>query len=90
MVPVDVGRALESGLNVTLGHPRRPDVFITAAEDIRNLRTSSQIAARLGIEAEPFAVVEFEMSSLESLVSPINRSYDLFVGFGRTIGGARK
>jgi hypothetical protein len=53
--------------------------------------TGAQIAARLGITESPggFTVIEFSTPT-SGLASPILRTDPNFVGFGRTIGGARE
>ncbi len=74
----------------TLGAPGAKDVFVTAADDIIGMN-ASQIANRLTIPSSSygFKVIEFNAPRV-GLASPINRTNPGFVGFGRTVGGARE
>lgn len=65
------------------------DAFVTAADDIAGLDARG-IARVLGIEeSKSFTVIRFP-SANQAVASPIRRSNPLFVGRGRTIGGARE
>jgi RHS repeat-associated protein len=73
----------------TLGSPGKPDVFLTAAEDIEGLNPA-QIAERLTIPESPtFTIIRFQTPS-EGLASPILRPDEGFIGRGFTKGGARE
>ncbi len=73
------------------GPPSRPDVYVTAAEDIQGL-SAREIAHRLGLKsAPPFYVIEFPTKSIgDPLATPVFRAHQCFVGGGRTRGGARE
>ncbi len=89
-VPQTLARVIPgSGPFKTLG-PGVSDVFVTAAEDIRGITSTQQLAQRLAIpHSDTFTVVEFPTPA-EGVASPINRSNPGFVGGGRTGGGARE
>ncbi len=82
--------------NVThLGRPGATEVFITAAADIRHIKTARGLAKRLTLVDEqgqllrgPMMVIEFDTPP--GIASPVFRSTPGFVGFGRTAGGARE
>jgi RHS repeat-associated protein len=78
-----------------LGAPNAADVFVTAADDIVDIRSSESLAERLTLlnnagklRRGPFAVIEFDTPS--GIASPVFRTNPGFVGFGRTAGGARE
>lgn len=73
----------------TLGQPINRDVLVTAADDIAGMN-AGQISTRLGIQPSPsFTVFEFPIPA-SGIASPINRTNPMFVGGGRTSGGARE
>ena len=89
-VPRRVARIIpEHVKGKTLGRPGADDVFVTAAEDIKNLN-AEQIAERLAIpkSSSGYKVIEFEVP--EGISTPINRTNLGFIGGGRTAGGARE
>ena len=96
VIPEQVAEQIESGdLSVTLSHPNNLDTFITAAEDLGDNPTSSSVAERLALPASSTtgsnALVTFTYDLTQgSIASPINRTFPEFVGFGRTLGGARE
>lgn len=90
-VPSVLARVIPDGVVAsTLGRPGVTDVFVTAADDIAGL-TAAQIAERLSIPYSPsgFRVIEF-LTPKSGVASPVNRLDPLFVGSGRTAGGARE
>jgi hypothetical protein len=73
---------------VMLGLPNRSDVFVTDSKVLQGL-TPTQISKTLSIESNnTFTVIEFPSSGINGIASPINRNYELFIGGGRTAGGA--
>src|SRR6185503_12024162 len=65
------------------------EVFVTAADDIAGL-SAEQLGPRLGIaSSKSFTVIEFPTPA-NGLASPVFRTNPGFVGFGRTVGGARE
>lgn len=76
---------------VLLGPPKRPDVYVTVAEDVQGL-SAGEIAHRLGLKGAPsFYVIGFPAESIEDpLTTPVFRAHQCFVGGGRTRGGARE
>jgi hypothetical protein len=89
-VPKVLARVIRGkGTYRALGPPGRSDVFVTAAEDIAHL-SPSELAKRLGIApSDTFTIIRFEVPET-GLASPILRSDPLFIGGGRTVGGARE
>ena len=96
-VPTRLARVVpeEFGGAPTLGRPGTPDVFVTAADDLAGISTSSGIAERLTLMSPggksisgPFRVLEFDTPA--GIASPIRRTNPGFVGGGRTAGGARE
>jgi len=80
---------------VSLGRPGSPDVFVTAAADIRRIRTARGLAKKLTLVDEmgrlrkgPFVVIEFDTPW--GIATPVFRNNPGFVGRGRTAGGARE
>lgn len=80
----------------TLGRGNSDEVFITAADDIKDITSSKELANRLTLIDEngkllegPFEVIEFDIP-YEGIASPIDRTNPGFVGKGRTAGGARE
>jgi len=80
-----------------LGAPGSTDVFITAAADIRHIKTAKGLAKRLtlldqigNLKQGPFVIFEFDLDRSVSIATPILRNYPGFVGGGRTLGGARE
>ena len=98
IVPVEIVYALQRGQSRPLGRPYQQDgIFVTAANDIANVIDAHGLARRLGLVDEsgnllqgPFGIVEFTLRSLRGLASPVFRTNPGFVGFGRTVGGARE
>jgi len=83
------------GKIVSLGRPGSPDVFVTAAADIRRIRTARGLAKKLTLVDEtgqlrqgPFIVIEFDTPW--GIATPVFRNDPGFVGGGRTAGGARE
>jgi hypothetical protein len=79
-----------------LGRPNAEDVFITAAADIRHIKTARGLAKRLtlldyagNLDIRPKLVLEFD-TPLTDIASPVFRTTPGFVGRGRTAGGARE
>ncbi len=79
-----------------LGRAGDSDVFITAASDIRHLKTARGLARRLALlddagnlDVRPMLVLEFD-TPLIGIASPVFRNIPGFVGRGRTAGGARE
>lgn len=90
VIPADIANVIE-----TLGPPGALDVFVTGADDIANISSSTQLARRLTLLDEtghfvkgPFAVLEFD--AVDEMAVPILRSYLGFTGRGVTLGGARE
>lgn len=80
-----------------LGRPEHADVFVTAATDIRHMRTARDLAQRLTLlnddgtlDLRPKIVVEFSLPRNVWIASPVFRNNPGFVGRGRTRGGARE
>ena len=80
----------------TLGAPGAIDVFVTTADDIAGISTSSGVAQRLTLVDEggnllkgPFAIIEFD-TPLQGLSSPVLRTNPGFVQGGFSQGGARE
>ena len=68
-IPSRLARVLEAKYvsTKTLGAPNAKDVFVTAAADIRRIRTARGLAKKLTLldetgrlRQEPFAVIEFD------------------------------
>lgn len=98
-VPSRVARVVDQRIvnrgATRLGAPDAKDVFVTAADDILDIRFSESLAERLTLlnnegklRRGPFAVIEFDTPS--GIASPVFRTNPGFVGFGRTAGGARE
>ncbi|WP_276090962.1 polymorphic toxin type 10 domain-containing protein [Pedobacter sp. JY14-1] len=90
-VPNELARVVPTADGITtLGKPGTPDVFVTAASDIKGLN-SSQIATKLAIPESQtgFTIFTFPTPT-GGIATPIYRSDPGFVGFGRTMGGARE
>jgi RHS repeat-associated protein len=90
-VPTKLARVIPDNINTkTLGPPGVEDVFVTAADDIQGL-SSSQIQARLTIQASDkgYKVIEFDTPKI-GISTPVNRNNPGFVGKGKTAGGARE
>lgn len=90
-VPSELARVVPTADGITtLGRPGAPDVFVTAASDIQGLN-SSQIATKLTIPESQtgFTIFTFPTPA-EGIATPIYRTDPGFVGFGRTMGGARE
>jgi RHS repeat-associated protein len=89
-IPKTLARVIPGrGPFTSLGRQGADDVFVTAAEDIRGMR-AAEFPGRLGIdESDVYTVIEFPTPG-SGLASPVNRTNPLFVGGGRTIGGARE
>jgi len=90
-VPDRLARVIPGDVDPTmLGPANQENVFVTAADDVRGL-SSSQLAAKLGIDMSPsgFKIYEFNTPNV-GISSPINYADPRFVGLGRTIGGARE
>jgi hypothetical protein len=90
-VPQRLARVVRADINSkTLGAPYADDVFVTAADDIAGMN-ATQIAERLSIprSSSGFKIIEFDTPHI-GLSSPINRTNEWFIGFGRTAGGARE
>jgi putative RNase toxin 10 of polymorphic toxin system len=89
-VPAMLARVIPAGRNaMTLAPEGVAEAFVTDAAAIEGLGYS-QLEARLGINPSKsgYEVIRFATNSAGSIASPINRSNPLFVGGGRTIGGA--
>ncbi|MGQ1911819.1 polymorphic toxin type 10 domain-containing protein, partial [Marinifilum sp. RC60d5] len=90
-IPNRLARVIPANINSkTLGAPNAIDVFVTASDDIAGM-SSKQIARRLTIPNSEtgFRVIEFNTPRF-GISSPINRLDPGFVGYGRTLGGARE
>ena len=90
VIPADIANVAE-----TLGSPGALDVFVTGADDIADISSSTQLARRLTLLDEtghfvkgPFAVLEFD--AVDEMAVPILRSYLGFTGRGVTLRGARE
>lgn len=86
-VPKTLARVVATADGITtLGRPDAPDVFVTAASDIKGLN-SSQIASKLTIPESKtgFTIFTFPTPA-EGIASPVYRTDPGFVGFGRTLG----
>jgi YD repeat-containing protein len=86
---------IQVGKIVSLGRSGRPDAFVTAAADIRRIRTARGLAKKLTLVDEtgqlrqgPFIVIEFDTPW--GIATPVFRNDPGFVGGGRTAGGARE
>lgn len=91
IIPRKVARVIPANINSrTLGSPGALDVFVTASDDIAGMG-SKQIAKRLTIphNNSGFKVIEFNTPKF-GISSPVNRLDPGFVGYGRTLGGARE
>jgi nitrogen regulatory protein PII len=98
-IDLEVARMIERTKTLpflTLGRLGAADVFITAASDIRRIRTARGLARRLtlvdeagNLDIRPKLVLEFD-TPLNGIASPVFRSTPGFVGRGRTAGGARE
>jgi len=78
-----------------LGRPDASDVFVTAASDIRRIKTSRGLARKLTLIDEQgrlrvgrMMIIEFDTP--QGIASPVFRDFPGFVGRGRTAGGARE
>ena len=78
-----------------LGVPGTTEVFVTAASDIRHIKTARGMARKLTLIDEHgnlrvgrMMIVEFDTPP--GIATPIFRSFPGFVGRGRTAGGARE
>ena len=79
-----------------LGGPGAQDVFVTAADDIAGIGSSSELASRLTLLDDagrlrqgPFAIIEFDTPA-SGVASPVVRTTPGFVQGGRTAGRARE
>ena len=97
-VPDEMARVVESKFSEspTLGAPSADDVFVTAADDIRDVKNSKELAEKLTLKKSdgtpvegPFQVTEFKTPE-SGVASPVNRTDPGFVGKGKTEGGARE
>lgn len=97
-VPGEVARVVEAKFkdSPTLGAPGAEDVFVTAADDIKNVTNSADLAKKLTLKNEdgsmvkgPFQVTTFKTPK-NGIASPVNRDNPGFEGNGRTAGGARE
>lgn len=80
----------------TLGDAKATEVFVTAADDIREISTSQGLASRLTlldgasrVRQGPFAIVEFNTPA-SAVSSPVFRLNPGFTQGGLTAGGARE
>jgi len=80
----------------TLGAPGSSDVFVTAADDLAGITSSSGAAQRLtlldnagNLRQGPFSVIEFDAPA-SGLASPVFRNNTGFIRGGITQGGARE
>lgn len=90
-------RALYAEGYTHLGRPGTTEAFITAASDIRRIKTAHGLAKRLtlldeagNLKSGPMLVLEFNLPLGTPIASPVFRNIPGFVGFGRTAGGARE
>jgi len=87
----------------TLGAEGAEEVFVTAAADIRHIRTARGLAKKLTLldkmgtlRKGPFVVIEFDTpwnlfaAKQRGIATPVFRSNPGFVGRGFTAGGARE
>ncbi|MEM1223526.1 MAG: polymorphic toxin type 10 domain-containing protein [Verrucomicrobiota bacterium] len=97
-VPTRLSRVVDSRFanSPTLGSPRSSDVFVTAADDLAGITSSSGAAQRLTLLNEagnlrqgPFSVIEFDAPT-SGLASPVFRNDPGFIQGGFTQGGARE
>lgn len=80
-----------------LARPDAAEAFITAASDIKRIKTAHGLARRLTLVDEagnlrtgPMLVLQFNLPKDTPIASPVFRNIPGFVGFGRTAGGARE
>jgi hypothetical protein len=80
----------------TLGRPGADDVFVTGADDLKNVKDSKEIAKKLTLVDEnnnllegPYEVIEFDTPA-EGIASPVFRQDYGFIGKGKTKGGAKE
>lgn len=91
IIPEDIADDVTS-----LGKPGSEDVFVTAADDIKDISKSEDLAKKLTLENAdgspvqgPFRVIEFDTPK-SGVASPVNRTDPGFVGNGQTAGKARE
>ena len=97
-VPDRMSRVIPAELGDTkmLGKTTDSDVFVTAADDLKDAKNSTDVAKTLTLKNSdgsfvegPFKVIDFDTPK-SGVASPVNRTNDEFVGKGRTDGGARE
>jgi RHS repeat-associated protein len=89
-IPSTLARVVQGERTLTtLGRPGTQDVFVTAADDIAGMN-AAQLSRLLTIDpSDAFSVIRFPTPS-SGLATPINRLDNVFIGGGRTAGGARE
>ena len=90
--PLRLARVISGNVNVTsLGRPGASDVYVTAADDIIDVKNSKQLSERLTIPNSDSGFSVYEFKTPESgIASPFDRNDPGFIGGGRTAGGARE
>jgi|GEM_PF-1630975 len=97
-VPTRLSRVVETPFanKPTLGAPGSSDVFVTAADDLAGITSSSGAAQRLtlldnagNLRQGPFSVIDFDAPA-SGLASPVFRNNTGFMQGGFTQGGARE
>lgn len=96
LMPLRLARVIREDLagSPTLGSPKSIDVFVVDAAQIRNIKSSEELAKTLtlmdnngNLVKGPFRVIEFD-TPVEGLAQPYNRLNKGFVNGGKTAGGA--
>lgn len=97
-VPQRLARVVDTKFESTptLGSPNSLEAFVTAADDIKGITNSTDLAKRLtlvdnagNLRTGPFSIIEFD-TPVAGIASPVFRDNPGFIHGGLTAGGARE